>query len=68
MNDLPHIKERRRLSRFGGRILFAIIAIEVDIKEPRVGGFIKGKAPMQEPTGEDVQQANLPQADDPSLC
>ncbi len=34
------IREGIRLSRSGGRRLFVFIAIEVDIKEPRVGGSI----------------------------
>jgi len=40
MKGLLHIKEGSRLIRSGGRIFFVVIATEVVIKEPHVGGFI----------------------------
>lgn len=41
MKGLLHIKEGKRLSRFGGRRVFEIIATQVDIKELHVGGSIQ---------------------------
>jgi len=41
VKDIMHIREGRSLSRLGGRRIFSIIEIEVDIKEPHVGGTIQ---------------------------
>ena len=41
VKGLLHIREGRRLTRFARRIIFATIAIEVDIKETHVEGLIQ---------------------------
>jgi len=41
MKGLIHIRERTRLTRYGGRRIFKIFETEVDIKEPHVRGSIQ---------------------------